>query len=91
MNHAMIPDPNAVYVDTDGECSRAYDITDGMRCSGPVEERVSRSGLTVSHMCQAHREDLEERLDRIDRDYPDTDTPPSWFDPTIAGESWDGE
>lgn len=78
-------------VDTNGECSRQADTTGGLRCAGPLEERVSRSGLTAAMICRAHREDLEERLDRIAERYPDTSSPPSWFDPSYAGESWDGE
>jgi hypothetical protein len=32
------------------------------------------------------RLDLE---DRLRTDYPDTATPPEWFDPANAGEHWD--
>ena len=45
MDYALTPDPNAVVVDTDGECSRKGTDTP---CKGPTRERVSRSGLTVS-------------------------------------------
>lgn len=60
-------------------------------CGGRVEERLSRSGLTVSIKCENCYNKLQERLDEIDRQYPDSDIPPAWFDPTYAGESWNGD
>lgn len=84
----MYGETNVVVVDTHGKCSRASAES---ACAGEVTERLSRSGLTRSHICELHREQLEEQLDRIAERYPDTATPPSWFDPTYAGESWDGE
>jgi hypothetical protein len=36
----------------------------------------------------------EERLDRREHTlerYENSDVPPPWFDPTLCGESWDGE
>lgn len=59
-------------------------------CSGPVEYRESLSGTgTPIPRCDRH---WERRLDQDAqhrRTYPDSPTPPSWFDPTYAGESWD--
>lgn len=56
-------------------------------CSGRVEYRMTLS--IASHpRCDKHwndRLDLEQRLRRA---YPDTDTPPAWFDPSYAGEHW---
>ena len=60
-------------------------------CSGEAWERVSRSGCTRSVKCEGCQAALDEILDAIDVRYPDSSTPPSWFDPTYAGESWDGE
>lgn len=60
-----------------------------LACGGEVFERVSRSGATVSVKCQNHQDALDERLDAIERVYPDSAMPPAWFDPTYAGETWD--
>lgn len=60
-------------------------------CSGGVTTVTSRSGLTTSNKCESCQDDLAARLDAVDRRYPDQATPPSWFDPTYAGESWDGD
>lgn len=60
-------------------------------CGGPVEQRISRSGCTVSLKCENCHNRLQDRLDQIQRDYPDSSTPPSWFDPTYAGETWDDD
>lgn len=59
------------------------------QCAGPVLSVVSRSGLTTSNKCQACRDRLDAAMESIDHIYPDTSTPPSWFDPTYAGETWD--
>lgn len=60
-------------------------------CKGTTLPRTSRSGLTHSLKCTGCQSALDDRLDEIDRRYPDSDVAPSWFDPTYAGESWDGE
>lgn len=61
-------------------------------CKGAVRYRMALSGTGESFpRCDGHwdvRLDLE---DRLNRDYPDSDMPPDWFDPANAGESWDGE
>lgn len=60
-------------------------------CSGPTRTRWSRSGLTQSVKCDGCQHDLDERLDDVQRRYPDSSVAPSWFDPTYAGESWDDD
>jgi hypothetical protein len=60
-------------------------------CSGPTRTRTSRSGLTHSLKCDGCQSALDVRLDEINERYPDSANPPSWFDPTYAGESWDGD
>ena len=45
--------------------------------------------MTHSLKCTGCQTALEDRLNEFDRRYPDSATPPSWFDPTYAGESWD--
>lgn len=47
---------------TSEECSRKGD---GFACEGELVTRVSRSGLTVSTMCEGHMWSLEESLDAI--------------------------
>lgn len=61
-------------------------------CSGPVELRASLTGTGVPmKRCEKHQSDRLDLEDRLRRDYPDSDTPPSWFDPTYAGESWNDD
>lgn len=74
------------------ECIEFDEVTNGASCSGTVEFRMSLSGTgTAIERCDGHwakRLDLQERLRR---DYPDSSTPPSWFDPSYAGEHWDSD
>lgn len=69
------------------KCSNAADET--VTCEGPAEVRYSRSGMTATIRCEGCQDRHDEVLDGIARRYPDSPTPPSWFDPTYAGESWD--
>jgi hypothetical protein len=48
---------------------------DGTPCSGPLFDRVSRSGLTVSTICEGHAAELEQRLDGIAERYPEVNHP----------------
>ena len=61
-------------------------------CSGEVEYRMPLSGTGKSFpRCDQH---WSERLDiqaGINRRYPDSPMPPSDFDPTYAGETWDDD
>ena len=67
-------------------------ITSSEECAGPVELRMALSGTGIPYpRCDGHwsaRLDLERRLRR---DYPDTDTPPAWFDEANAGERWNDD
>lgn len=57
-------------------------------CQGAVEMRHSMSPTGRSFpRCDKHLEDRLEVQDKY-REYQ-SDTPPSWFDPTYAGERWD--
>jgi hypothetical protein len=58
-------------------------------CEGDLHTGPSASGLTMITRCVKHWAEAEERQARIDRDYPDSATPPGWFDPADAGEYWD--
>lgn len=61
-------------------------------CRGNMEYRHALSGTGRSFpRCDHHWELRLDEQERIDRDYPDSDTPPAWFDPSYAGESWDDE
>lgn len=62
----------------------------GPMCSGKVEYRMPLTATGKSFpRCALHwsqrlrvQEDIQER-------YPDSPAAPAWFDPAIAGESWD--
>lgn len=67
-------------------------LNKGPDCRGKVEYRMALSGTGRSYpRCDKHwqeRVDLEQTLRE---DYPDSPIPPAWFDPTVAGETWDEE
>lgn len=73
------------------------DHGDSGPCHGEVHEHRSRSGATVTARCVAHQDAYERRMDAVyagvDDRYPGWDnpgsSPPEWFDPANAGESWD--
>lgn len=60
-------------------------------CGGEVQEYWSRSGVTKSARCEVHWAAHNAILDGIATRYPDSDVPPSWFDPTYAGEHWNDD
>lgn len=61
----------------------------GTGCSGAVEYRMPLSGTGKSFpRCDAHWAERLDVQDGINRRYPDSDIPPSDFDPYYAGESW---
>ncbi len=58
----------------------------GDDCRGPVEFRLV--GERAWPRCETHH---AARLDRREQSlemFADSVTPPSWFDPTAAGETW---
>jgi hypothetical protein len=58
-------------------------------CKGPVELRAPLSPTGVPHArCDKHWEWRLEKQEQIDRDFPDSDIPPAWFNPLDAGERW---
>lgn len=60
-------------------------------CEGPVELRWPGSGHASWPRCEFHGDRRVERAeDSIER-WADCVLPPSWFDPSAIGESWDGE
>jgi hypothetical protein len=72
-----------MYLDVPYNHDEAVDVTgetcgregDGTPCSGPLFDRVSRSGLTVSTICEGHAAELEQRLDGIAERYPEINHP----------------
>lgn len=68
------------------ECLRAS--YDSENCSGEVTRRFTDLGTGIDE-CVYHMEKSRRRKQEIEERYPDTSNPPSWFDPTYAGESWD--
>ena len=61
-------------------------------CGGVVEFRESLTGTgTPIPRCDNHWDKRLAWQERHDQRYPDTDTPPSWFDPAYAGETWNEE
>lgn len=59
-------------------------------CSGAVEYRPSLTGTgTPIPRCDAHWAARLEKEAEHREIYPDSPTPPAWFDPLAAGEHWD--
>lgn len=59
-------------------------------CQGAVEIRESLTGTgTPMERCDHHHEKAVDRVQAIQQRYPDSSTPPAWFDATAAGERWD--
>lgn len=79
--------------------NECVDSGNDTECEGEVMEYTSRSGATRSFRCARHQDAYEVRMDAVYRDvqsrYPGFDvpgsSPPDWFDPTYAGESWDDD
>lgn len=64
-------------------------LQDGPDCQGPVEYRLApdRDDLKAFPRCEFH---WQKRLASAERSRELlSDVPPSWFDPSYAGESWD--
>ncbi len=61
-------------------------------CKGDVEARESLSGTGLPiPRCDNHWELRLEWQERHNERYPDSATPPSWFDPAAAGERWNDD
>lgn len=64
----------------------------GDRCDGLVEYRYPLSGSGKSFArCDHHWSERLDAQEAINKRYPDSPCAPSDFDPTYAGESWDGD
>lgn len=65
---------------------------DDHTCQGFVTGQPSRAGTgTMIYRCQAGHDASEAHARKVRERYPDTDTPPGWFDPTAAGERWNDD
>jgi len=65
-------------------------------CEGEVMfyQALSGSGESYPRCEKGYAEYVERvqpQMDSIRERYPDSSTPPSWFDPTYAGERWDDD
>jgi hypothetical protein len=65
------------------------DDRDDGECGGVVSYRAVPGG-TAWPRCVEHFEQRLAYENSLER-YADSDVPPSWFDPSLAGESWDDE
>lgn len=61
-------------------------------CRGKVEYRMPLSGSGRSFpRCDYHWSKRLDHQERLRGNYPDSPSPPSWFDPADAGEHWDSD
>lgn len=61
----------------------------GHTCTGKVEMRYPLSGTGKSFpRCEGAWEKRLKKQQEINERYPDSPTPPAWFDPSYAGEEW---
>ena len=63
-------------------------------CEGETFERPSLSGSDMAFpRCEKHYQEYADRIApkiaATRRRYPDSSTPPEWFDESCAGERWD--
>lgn len=60
--------------------------------TGPVEYRMSNTRTQRSSpLCARHQRQRLDRMREIDARYPDSDSPPEWFDESYAGERWNDD
>lgn len=59
-------------------------------CRGPVEMYM-RSDMKSFPRCEYHQAKREEARENSLERYADSDVPPSWFDPSYAGEHWEDD
>jgi hypothetical protein len=63
-----------------------------VECRGKVEYRMPLSGSGRSFpRCDHHWSQRLDHQERLRGDYPDSPSPPRWFDPADAGEHWDSD
>ena len=71
------------------ECLNAHDG----KCKGEVGWHTVGSQAEAFRRCEFHQDIRIAQYNNPNsmEMYQDSVTPPSWFDPSYAGESWDGE
>lgn len=84
---------NAQTYDEDVETLECLDSGDPRHpCSGTVRYRHALSSTGRSFpRCDVHWDLRLEEQERITRAYPDSPSPPDWYDVELAGEAWDEE
>ncbi len=63
----------------------------GEDCHGRVEYHAMPDSLTTYPRCEAHWVRRLERYEGSIEQAAGSDSPPAWYDPTYAGESWEPE
>ena len=61
-----------------------YDLEAREPCQSPATETTPAG----RDLCARHADSFWETREQALSDYPDSDVPPSWFDPSYAGETW---
>ena len=59
-------------------------------CNGELYPWKSMTGMII-YRCEKHLDERLELEERLNRDYPDSDIAPYWFDPDFAGEYWNDD
>jgi len=54
----------------------------------PCKRAATEQTPAGRNLCPSHADAFWEQHEETLRKYPDSATPPSWFDPTYAGETW---
>lgn len=64
----------------------------GETCQGETEHRMALSATGISYpRCDLHWDAALAYASRVREAYPDSSTPPDWYDPEAAGEYWDDD
>jgi hypothetical protein len=68
-------------------------VQESDECTGKVEWHASIAGTgAVSPRCEGHYNKLLDFKEKVQRDYPDSPTPPSWYKgDDYAGEHWNDD
>lgn len=86
--------PEHMRAEPAAEVLRCLDHSDPAHCTGPVvrHDALTSSGVRYPR-CDAAWADRLAQQRRMDRDYPNQDTPPAWYTAqggeAYAGERWD--
>lgn len=78
-----------LWIDTTPPMPLCLDGPEG--CRGKVEYRMSGRSMQGWPRCEKHGIERLDREEEINERYPDSDSPPSWFDESFAGERWNDD